>query len=88
VTARRGVIGLLCTAATVLVFSVTGSSAGAQQPPRPGCVAVPKDEYKNATKYKRLFNRFGAYSRTGPLWRRDYWYCGFADVVLPTTRFE
>jgi hypothetical protein len=39
------------------------------------CRAVSKTEYDSARKQFLLRNRFGAYVRTGRIWRRHYWYC-------------
>jgi hypothetical protein len=51
------------------------SPANAVQPPSDQCRAVSKIEYDSARKQFLLRNRFGAYIRTGPIWRRHYWYC-------------
>jgi hypothetical protein len=50
-------------------------SANAVQPPSEHCRAVSKIEYDSAKKQFLLRNRFGAYVRTGRIWRRHYWYC-------------
>jgi hypothetical protein len=47
----------------------------AQQPPGPDCRRVSKVEYDSAKSYYLLRTKFGAYLRTGPFWRRYYWYC-------------
>ncbi len=62
------VIGL-----TLMAFTL--SSVNAEEPPRKGCVAVDKREYDAAKREKLLRDRYGAYVRTGRLWRRYYWYC-------------
>jgi hypothetical protein len=51
------------------------SSAIAVQPPSEHCRAASKIEYDSAKKQFLLRNRFGAYVRTGRIWRRHYWYC-------------
>lgn len=59
-------------AVTLAFFS---SSAHAVDPPSDHCRAVSKIEYDSAKKQFLLRNRFGAYIRTGRVWRRHYWYC-------------
>jgi hypothetical protein len=59
----------------LMLISFPSSSVNAEQPPRKGCVAVPKIEYDSAKREKLLRNRNGAYVRTGRIWRRYYWYC-------------
>lgn len=54
---------------------LASSSAPAQPAPRPGCVAVTKQEYNNARKSKLQQQRFGEYVRTGRVLRRFYWFC-------------
>jgi hypothetical protein len=51
------------------------SAATTEQPPQDGCVAVAKLQYDSAKKQYLLTNRFGMYVRTGPPFRRRYWYC-------------
>ena len=51
------------------------SPANAAQPPADRCRAASKIEYDSARKQFLLRNRFGAYVRTGRIWRRYYWYC-------------
>ena len=64
--------GLCCAAlAALTLFS---SSGFAQQPPGPDCRRTSKVEYDSAKSYYLLRNKFGAYVRTGPFWRRRYWY--------------
>ncbi len=78
---RRGnLIALIesgaCTAVIGLtLIAFTPSSVSAEEPPRKGCVAVDKREYDAAKREKLLRDRYGAYVRTGRLWRRYYWYC-------------
>jgi hypothetical protein len=59
--------------AVALVFFC--SPAYAVQPPSDRCRAASKVEYNSAKKQFLLRNRFGAYIRTGHIWRRLYWYC-------------
>jgi hypothetical protein len=59
--------------AVLIAFSA--SSANAEQPPWEGCRAASKIEYDSAKSQYLLRNRFGVYVRTGPIWRRFYWYC-------------
>jgi hypothetical protein len=61
-------------AATMLVV-LSASSVNAQQPPASGCRAASKIEYDSAKREYLLRNKFGAYVRTGHIWRRYYWYC-------------
>jgi hypothetical protein len=63
----------LAIAVTLLVL--LRSPAQAVQPPAEYCRAASKIEYDSAKKHFLLRNRFGAYVRTGRLWRRHYWYC-------------
>jgi hypothetical protein len=51
------------------------SAANAAQPPADHCRPASKIEYDSAKKDFLLRNRFGAYVRTGRIWRRHYWYC-------------
>jgi len=50
-------------------------AAKAVQPPSDLCRTASKIEYDTAKKQFLLRNRFGAYVRTGHIWRRHYWYC-------------
>jgi hypothetical protein len=59
---------------TWALIALASSSAGAQQSPRSGCIQVTKTEYDSANS-KYYANRFGAYAKTGALWRRQHWYC-------------
>ena len=70
----RGVMALRSMAVALLLAAST-SSAYAQQPPGPNCRRVSKVEYDSAKSYFLLRTKFGAYLRTGPFWRRYYWYC-------------
>jgi len=65
--------GTLVFTAAILVLLC--SSANAVQPPSDHCRAASKIEYDSAKKQFLLRNRFGAYVRTGRLWRWHYWYC-------------
>ncbi len=58
-----------------MLVSLTVSSAKAEAPPAEGCRAVSKVEYDSARENYLLRNRFGAYVRTGHVWRHHYWYC-------------
>ena len=51
------------------------SPANAVQAPADHCRPASKIEYDSAKKDFLLRNRFGAYVRTGRIWRRHYWYC-------------
>jgi hypothetical protein len=64
-----------CVALGALALTLLPSSAFAQQPPGPDCRRVSKVEYDSAKNYFLLRTKFGAYLRTGPFWRRYYWYC-------------
>jgi hypothetical protein len=63
---------LLLVAATLVLLC---SPANAVQPPSDHCRPASKIEYDSAKKDFLLRNRFGAYVRTGRVWRRHYWYC-------------
>ena len=71
---RRNLI-VLVAAVTGLLLMASYSPAIAQQPPHDGCAAVPKIQYDSAKKHYLLYGRFGVYVKTGPIWRRRYWYC-------------
>jgi hypothetical protein len=60
---------------TTALMALLSSSANAVQPPSDRCRAASKIEYDSARKQFLLRNRFGAYVRTGRIWRRHYWYC-------------
>jgi hypothetical protein len=62
-------------AVTAALMALLISSANAVQPPSDHCRAASKIEYDSAGKQFLLRNRFGAYVRTGRIWRRHYWYC-------------
>jgi hypothetical protein len=66
-------IGLCCAALAAL--SLFSASAYGQQSPGAECRRVSKVEYDSAKSYFLLRTKFGAYVRTGPFWRRYYWYC-------------
>ena len=71
-------VGLPLTVAWISLSTLIASppsSVSAEQPPRKGCIAVPKIEYASAAREKLLRNRNGAYVRTGRIWQRYYWYC-------------
>ena len=61
--------------AVALLLAALMSPAYAQHPPGPDCRRVSKVEYDSAKSYFLLCTKFGAYLRTGPFWRRYYWYC-------------
>jgi len=67
----------LFTAAVLglMLIAFPPSSVNAEQPPRDGCVAVPKIQYDSAKKQNLLRNRFGMYVKTGRFLRHYYWYC-------------
>lgn len=69
----RALAGTVVLVVALAVFP--GSTVVAQQPERKGCLAVAKAEYDSAKRKKRLRSKFGNYLRTGPFWRRNYWYC-------------
>jgi hypothetical protein len=62
-------------AVIAIMFAALSSQAKAVQPPADQCRAATKIEYDSAKKQFLLRNRFGAYVRTGRIWRRHYWYC-------------
>jgi hypothetical protein len=62
-------------AVVTTILAVLCSSTNAAQPPADHCRVASKIEYDSARKQFLLRNRFGAYIRTGSLWRRHYWYC-------------
>jgi hypothetical protein len=73
---KRGkVIAPIAAAIGFMLIAFPSSSATAQQPPQPNCVAVPKIQYDSAKKQYLLRNASGMYVRTGRLFRRHYWYC-------------
>lgn len=73
---RRNLIVLLGACAIGLTLAAfPGPAVNADQPPRPGCVAVVKQEYDSAKRQNLLQNRFSSYATTGQLGRRSYWYC-------------
>jgi len=61
--------------AAALIALSAPPAAHAAQPPWPGCRPASKVEYQSAKRRYLLTNRFGAYVRTGRIWRRSYWYC-------------
>jgi hypothetical protein len=68
-----GLTPWLC-ATTLLLFTFSCVSLGAQQPPWEGCRAASKIEYESA-KRDFLLTSVGAYAMTGHWWQRYYWYC-------------
>jgi hypothetical protein len=67
--------GACTTVIGLMLIAFPSSTVNAEQPPRKGCVAVSKGEYRSAKRENLLRNRQGTYVRTGRLWRRHYWYC-------------
>jgi hypothetical protein len=67
--------GALRGVAAATLIALSASPVNAQQPPATGCRAVSKIEYDSAKREYLLRNKFGAYVRTGHIWRRYYWYC-------------
>jgi hypothetical protein len=59
--------------ATLMALSALPTKA--QQPPAAACRKASKVEYDSAKENYLLRNKFGAYVRTGSIWRRYYWYC-------------
>jgi len=66
---------VVIAAVSVPIKGLFSSSANAVQPPADHCRPVSKIEYDSANKQFLSRNRFGAYVRTGRIWRRHYWYC-------------
>jgi hypothetical protein len=58
-----------------MLLALSSSSMSAEQPPFAGCRTASKIEYDSAKRDYLLRNKFGAYVRTGRVWRRYYWYC-------------
>ena len=69
-----GDCGLFAIGATILFLSCT-SLAKAEKSPWEDCRPASKVEYDSAKGNFLLRNRSGVYLRTGPIWRRSYWYC-------------
>jgi hypothetical protein len=61
--------------ALAMLMALSGSATNAQQPPAAACRKASKVEYDSAKENYLLRNKFGAYVRTGSIWRRYYWYC-------------
>lgn len=74
-TLRKSISAARPLAVIVAILGSLHSSAQAVQPPADHCRAASKIEYDSAKKQFLLRNRFGAYVRTGRIWRRHYWYC-------------
>ncbi len=62
-------------AAAVLMALSASATKAQQQPPAAACRKASKVEYDSAKENYLLRNKFGAYVRTGSIWRRYYWYC-------------
>ena len=59
---RRNLIVLIGACAIGLMLAAfPGPSVNADQPPRPGCVSVVKQEYDSAKRQNLLQNRFSSY---------------------------
>ena len=67
--------GALRGVAAAMLIALSASPVNGQQPPASGCRAASKIEYDSAKREYLLRNKFGAYVRTGHIWRRYYWYC-------------
>jgi hypothetical protein len=67
--------GALRGAAAAMLVALSAAPVNAQQPPASGCRAASKIEYDSAKREYLLRNKFGAYVKTGHIWRRYYWYC-------------
>lgn len=67
--------GARALAIVVASLAFCSSPANAVVPPSEHCRAATKIEYDSAKAQFLLRNRFGAYIRTGRIWRRHYWYC-------------
>jgi hypothetical protein len=61
--------------ALAMLAALSASPTKAQQLPAAGCRKASKVEYDSAKENYLLRNKFGAYVRTGSIWRRYYWYC-------------
>jgi hypothetical protein len=72
---RNSLAAVRSRAVIAIMFAALSSQANAVQPPSDQCRAVTKIEYDSAKKQFLLRNRFGAYVRTGRIWRWHYWYC-------------
>ena len=65
-----------CAAAAAVVAIVFSSlPANAEKPPWEGCRLASKVEYDSARQQHLLRSRVGMYVKTGPIWKRSYWYC-------------
>jgi hypothetical protein len=79
---RRNLIVLLGACAIGLMLAAfPGPAVNANQPPRPGVVAVVKQEYDSAKRQNLLQNRFSC-ATTGQLGRHGYWYCRSGAINL------
>jgi hypothetical protein len=61
--------------ALATLMALSASPTKAQQPPGAACRKASKVEYDSAKENYLLRNKFGAYIRTGSIWRHYYWYC-------------
>jgi hypothetical protein len=66
---------LSAVAALALIGNSAATAGPSAKPPRPGCLVVPKQEYKSAQTHNLLRSRSGEYVRTGRVFGRQYWYC-------------
>ena len=62
-------------AAAVVAIILSSSAANAEKPPWQGCRPASKVEYESAKRQYLLRSRVGTYVKTGPIWKRSYWYC-------------
>ncbi len=73
--AMKSAAGASAIAFVAASLAFLSSPAKAVEPPFDHCRAASKIEFDSAKKQFLLRNRFGAYIRTGRIWRRHYWYC-------------
>lgn len=71
----NGAAAAKALAAVAGTFVLLLSPANAVQSPSEHCRPATKIEYDSAKRDFLLRNRFGAYVRTGRIWRWHYWYC-------------
>jgi hypothetical protein len=62
-------------ATIVPLFVFSCAALDAPQSPWEGCRAASRIEYESAESEYLLQTSVGAYAKTGPWWRRRYWYC-------------
>lgn len=71
---KRDALSAAAIGATLIAYS-PAHAANAVQPPSESCRPASKIEYNSAKKQYLLRTQFGAYVRTGGIFRRHYWYC-------------